>query len=245
VKGPETPARIPDGLRVYAVGDIHGRIDLLKKLFETIDADGRTVSPSQRKVMVFLGDYIDRGDQSREVIDLLVHQPLAGFDSVFLRGNHEAEMMSFMVQPDPGHGWLQHGGQATVFSYRVRTANRISAKEKALDLRDGLMKTIPAEHQRFLSGLRDWFELGDYFFVHAGVRPGVPLDRQNPLDFLWIREPFLNSPLYHGRLIVHGHTVTERPVTLPNRIGIDTGAYYSTKLTCLVLEGETKRFLST
>jgi len=245
IMGPETPACIPAGYRVYAIGDIHGRADLLQKLIATITADGRTAAAGLRKVVIFLGDYIDRGDQSREVVDLLIHQPLPGFDTLFLKGNHEAEMMSFLAQPDPMHGWLQHGGQSTVFSYRVRVANRISAKEKMIDLRDGLLQTIPVEHQRFFADLRYSFELGDYYFVHAGVRPGVPLDQQDPMDLLWIRDPFLSSPLYHGRLIVHGHTVTERPITLPNRIGIDTGAYYSTQLTCLVLEGETMRFLST
>lgn len=241
--GPESPARVPEGFRVYAVGDIHGRVDLLEKLFAAIAVDSRDAASLAHRVIVFLGDYIDRGDRSREVIDLLLNPPLTGFDIVFLKGNHEAEMMSFLMQPDPAHGWLQHGGQSTVFSYRVRVANRISAHEKMLDLRDGLMNAIPAAHQRFFSSLRDWLELGDYLFVHAGVRPGVSLDQQNPMDLLWIREPFLSSPLYHGRMIVHGHTVTDRPVTLPNRIGIDTGAYFSAKLTCLVLEGETVRFL--
>lgn len=245
VKGPESPARIPEGCRVYAVGDIHGRLDLLKKLFEFIDADSCTTSPGERKIMILLGDYIDRGDQSREVIDFLLLHPLAGFESVFIKGNHEAELASFLARPQPDHGWLAHGGLATIASYRVRVANRVSAEEKMIDLRDGLLQAIPAEHEKFFSGLRHCHEVGDYFFVHAGVRPGVSLNRQDPFDCLWIREPFLNSYQYHGRVIVHGHTVTERPVTLPNRIGIDTGAYYSAKLTCLVLEGETKRFLST
>ncbi|MEO5329527.1 MAG: serine/threonine protein phosphatase [Magnetococcus sp. THC-1_WYH] len=245
VQGPESPAKIPEGCRVYAVGDIHGRLDLLKKLFESIDADSRTLSPGERKILILLGDYIDRGDQSREVIDFLLLHPLAGFESIFIQGNHEAEMASFLARPQPDHGWLAHGGLATIASYRVRVANRVSAEEKMIDVRDGLLQAIPAEHKIFFSGLRHCHEVGDYFFVHAGVRPGVPLKRQNPVDFLWIREPFLNAYQYHGRVIVHGHTVTERPVTLPNRIGIDTGAYYSAKLTCLVLEGETKRFLST
>lgn len=245
VKGPEVPARIPDGYRVYAVGDIHGRFDLLKKLYDSIEADSCTIAPGQRKIVIQLGDFIDRGDQSREVIDFLLANPLPGFESVFIKGNHEAEMGSFLTQPLPGHGWLAHGGLATLASYHVRVANRISAEEKMVDLRDGFLQALPMTHKNFFAQLRYCYELGDYFFVHAGIRPGVPLQRQKPEDFLWIREPFLNACQYHGRVIVHGHTMTERPVTLPNRIGIDTGAYYSTKLTCLVLERESKRFLST
>ncbi|MBF0110627.1 MAG: serine/threonine protein phosphatase [Magnetococcales bacterium] len=245
VQGPETPATIPSGLRIYAVGDIHGRADLLGHLLDLINVDALAIPATTRKMAIFLGDYIDRGDHSREVIDRLLNDPLPGFETVFLKGNHESEMMSFLAQPDPVHGWLQHGGQATLFSYRVRAANRISAQEKMMELRDGLLKAIPKEHQRFYSDLRLSVALGDYLFVHAGVRPGVALERQNPVDLMWIREPFLSSPLYHGRMIVHGHTVTERPITLPNRIGIDTGAYYSARLTCLVLEGETRRILST
>ncbi|MBF0140420.1 MAG: serine/threonine protein phosphatase [Magnetococcales bacterium] len=243
--GPEKPSRVPDGHRVYVIGDIHGRLDLLQKMIHTIAADSQATSPGTQSSIVFLGDYIDRGPQSREVIDFLIQLSLPGFSVVCLRGNHEAEMDSFLAVPDPNHGWLAHGGEATIASYQVRAANTISAQKKVLDLRDRLVQTIPETHRKFYLALRDCHESGDYFFVHAGVRPGVALNMQNLNDFLWIRDPFLTFYGYHGRVIVHGHTVTERPISLPNRIGIDTGAWLSNRLTCLILEGETRRFLST
>lgn len=245
VRGPEKGARVPDGQRVYVVGDIHGRLDLLQKMVQSIEADSQTGTPGTEKVIVFLGDYIDRGPHSREVIDFLLQPSLPGFSVICLRGNHEAEMDAFLAEPNPNHGWLVHGGEATIASYQIRAANSISAQKKVLDLKNLLVQTMPEAHKKFFLTLKDCYELGDYLFVHAGVRPGVALNMQNPNDFLWIRDPFLTSYSYHGRVVVHGHTVTERPISLPNRIGIDTGAWLSNRLTCLVLEGETRRFLST
>lgn len=245
IRGPEAPAKVPAGTRVYAVGDIHGCASLLRHMHELVREDARHLADNTQKIIVYLGDYVDRGDTSREVVDELLREPLPGFIAHHLKGNHEGEMLDFLVNPKPDHPWMQYGGVATISSYRVRVANRISAVERCLELRDRLLAAIPKGHHDFFAGLQNRFEIGDYQFVHAGVRPGVDLGQQNSVDYLWIREPFLSSLEYFGKVVVHGHTIVPAPMILPNRIGIDTGAYYTGKLTCLVLEGEERRFLST
>ncbi len=237
--------RVPDGVRVYVVGDIHGRLDLLNQIHEQIAAEVSELPKSQKKIVVYLGDYIDRGEESFGVVDLLINRPLTGCESVFLKGNHEMEMESFLESPRPNHVWAQYGGIATALSYQVRVKAQISAMDRMRSLRDQMVEMLPAEHQAFFANLQIFFEIGDYFMVHAGVRPGVPLLLQNPVEMLWIRDPFLNHTGPFEKRIVHGHTVTPQPITLPNRIGIDTGAYHSGRLTCLVLEGEESRFLTT
>lgn len=240
------PPRIPEGVRLYAVGDIHGQFYLLRNLLAMILQDAHTAPEQTRRVVVYLGDYIDRGDASKAVIDLLLQDPLPGFESVYLKGNHEDAMENFLANPTPNHGWTVHGGMSTLLSYGVRiAAGGTSAENHATLLRDKLVEAIPPEHKTFFTGLRTRFEMGDYFFVHAGVRPGVALDQQNPDDFLWIREPFLSNRQKYDQFIVHGHTISDAPTRFNNRIGIDTGAYYSGKLTCLVLAGEEQRILST
>ncbi|MBF0271503.1 MAG: serine/threonine protein phosphatase [Magnetococcales bacterium] len=237
--------RIPDHTRLYAVGDIHGRADLLRTLHGLIRDDCAGLSVSVRRIIVYLGDYIDRGEDSKGVIDLLLNEPLPGFETVFLKGNHEAELQDFLVNPTGGHLWTQCGGMNTALSYQVRVAPRIVAEERMRDLRDQLLVAMPVEHQSFLASLRFRFELGDYFFTHAGVRPGLPLSQQRPPDLLWIRDPFLYYDGHFGKMVVHGHTVVAAPVVTTNRIGIDTGAYHSGHLTGLVLEGTEQRFLTT
>lgn len=242
---PGPPSRVPDNTRVYAIGDIHGRVDLLRRLHAMIEQENAGLPEGVRKIVVYLGDYIDRGDGSRAVIDLLLEQPLPGCERVHLKGNHEAELQDFLANPRPSHTWTLYGGMATALSYRVRTAPRISALERMQELRQKLLEAMPPAHQAFFSSLWFRFEIGDYFLVHAGVRPGVALDKQNPADMLWIREPFLSTKQSFGKRVVHGHTVTDEPEVRTNRIGIDTGAYFSGRLTCLVLEGESFRFLVT
>lgn len=237
--------QIPEQTRVYVVGDIHGRADLLRELHEMIRVDWSDLPADWRKVVVYLGDYVDRGEESRQVIELLVDEPLTGCETVHLKGNHEAEMQDFLMNPVGGHMWTQFGGMATALSYQVRVPPMISAEERMRALRDQLLEAMPTAHQAFLSSLRFRYELGDYFFVHAGVRPDLPLSRQRPPDLLWIREPFLLHDAPLEKRIVHGHTVMEAPVVAPHRIGIDTGAWYSGRLTCLVLEGAQYRFLMT
>lgn len=241
------PARIPDDTCLYAVGDVHGRLDLLRQMQALILQDAAALPEQTRRIVVYLGDYIDRGDASKGVVDLLLNAPLPGFETIHLKGNHESAMADFLTNPTPGHLWTVYGGLSTVVSYGIRMPNthHPSSETYAYTLRDKLMEALPAEHTTFYSGLRIRFQIGDYFFVHAGIRPGVALAAQDPNDLLWIREPFLNDRQKHEHVIVHGHTDTKEPVMAGNRIGIDTGAYYSGRLTCLVLAGETQKFLST
>ncbi len=235
---PRSGPRIPDGLLLYAIGDIHGRLDLLGRLHQIIrqDADGRG---ARDRVIVYLGDYVDRGPDSAGVIDLLIEPPLPGFRRIALRGNHEAFLLRFLEDPSVGADWLFYGGIETVASYGVEFSADLAS------LRQHLLRALPATHRRFLEGLALMHEEGDYAFVHAGVRPGIPLAWQSDEDLVWIRSDFLNSPCIHEKIIVHGHSITRSPEVMPNRIGIDTGAFMTGQLTSLVLEGNSRRFLTT
>jgi serine/threonine protein phosphatase 1 len=234
--------RVPDGERVYCIGDIHGRLDLLQKLHERIEADVSGFDGA--RTLVYLGDYIDRGPQSREVIDRLLSDPLAGFQSVHLLGNHEQVMLDFLEDPHAVAGWLTYGGIATLQSYGVHVGPDFSRSELE-NLRDGLESRLPEAHRAFLDGLQLMHLSGNYCFVHAGIRPGVPLQEQRNEDLLWIREDFTHSAFVHEHVVVHGHTISAEVEILPNRIGIDTGAFHSGVLTCLVLEADTQRLLQT
>lgn len=238
-------ARVPDGVRVYAIGDIHGRIDLLHKLHEQVLADGSSLAPNIRKVVIYLGDYVDRGLESREVVDCLVDEPLPGFESVYLRGNHEEAFLKFLKDVSIGPSWFRIGGDATVYSYGIRIPLDVAPDQRFQYISEILSDSIPPKHREFLSRLKEYWCIGDYLFVHAGVRPGRSLDKQTTEDLLWIRDEFLDSTEDHGLMVVHGHSVTEEPDIRKNRIGIDTGAYTSNILTCLVLEGGEQRFLAT
>ncbi len=244
-KEPGNPPRIPENCRAYIIGDIHGRLDLLQQMHAMIAKEMASLPEEMVKVVVYLGDYVDRGPDSRGVIDLLLEQPLSGCQSIHLKGNHEAEMQDFLSNPVGGHTWTAHGGMATALSYKVKVQARISATDRMKELRDKLVTTIPTAHQAFISDLRIRYEIGDYLLVHAGVRPGVALAKQRPIDLLWIREPFLSNDKPLGKCIVHGHTIREKPEITPFRIGIDTGAYHTGRLTCLVLENADRCFLST
>lgn len=235
------PARIPPGLRVYAVGDVHGRADLLASLLDRIAADAGSYAGS--KQLVFLGDYVDRGVESRQVIDLLTGGLPAGFEAVFLKGNHEAALLDFLADPGIGPDWFAFGGGATLLSYGVSPDHVQRARFEMA--REELLALLPDHHLAFLRSLRLSAQVGDYAFVHAGVRPGVPLERQSERDLLWIREEFLRDDSPHGVMIIHGHTVVSTPEIRQNRIGIDTGAYATGRLTALVLEGGDRRFLTT
>jgi serine/threonine protein phosphatase 1 len=230
--------RIPDGTRVYVIGDIHGRLDLLAQLRERIVMDSGDFT-GERKVVVYLGDYVDRGPQAKEVIDLLVDEPLAGFESVYLKGNHEKLLLDFLDDTSVWPLWLYNGAGATLSSYGV------PPKAEGRGLQDEFRACIPARHLEFLGALALSHAEGDYFFVHAGVRPGVALEDQDETDMIWIRDLFLSSDADHGKIVVHGHSIARKPEIEANRIGIDTGAYATGKLTCLVLEGENRAFLHT
>ena len=237
-------ARVPDGYRVYAIGDIHGRLDLLQAIHTKILRDAASSPSALSKAAVYLGDYVDRGLQSKEVIDLLLDSPLPGFDTVHLKGNHEEAMLEFLEDASVGPGWLRFGGNETLYSYGVRVPTDVPAAERPRQLQIALREALPQSHVKFLSSLRLSLVIGDYAFVHAGIRPGVTMDKQVAEDLLWIRGDFLDSKRDHGKVIVHGHTITREPAICANRIGIDTGAYASNVLSCLVLEGSSRRVIT-
>ncbi len=231
---------VPAGSRVYAVGDVHGRADLLTTVFMRIDRDLKA-RPVANPVQVLLGDYIDRGPHSRQVIDLLVARGRE-HDMQFLKGNHEAYAAQFLSDPTVLSEWKHMGGINTLLSYGVTPgANNDpqSQREAAIAFR----QSMPDRHRDFIQGLKLSFICGDFFFVHAGVRPGTPLQRQSERDLLWIREDFLLHEEHFGKIVVHGHTPANKPDIRPNRINIDTGAYATGRLTCLVLEDDRISFL--
>lgn len=231
--------------RIYAIGDIHGRADLLDRLYRLIRAHAEDAPPG-RRVVVHLGDYVDRGPDSRGVIERVLAPPLPGFHAVALLGNHDAMMRDFLVDPlAAGPGWLMNGAAATLASYGVAPPRRIDDEAALGQARFALLQALPAAHRAFLDGLAPWHREGRFFFAHAGIRPGVALDRQDPRDLIWIREEFLDSPSDHGAIVVHGHTITPEPAFRPNRIGIDTGAYRSGRLTALCLGGAQPCILQT
>jgi serine/threonine protein phosphatase 1 len=237
------PMRVPQGRRVYAVGDIHGRDDLLDRLLRLIRVDAASAGGLEC-VAVFLGDYVDRGPMSFEVIDRLINTPLPGFRHVFLKGNHEAMMLGFLtgVVDDL---WIDNGGGETLRSYGIDDLSLFIDVRGLETARRALDAAMPPSHRRFLDGLGLSHVEGDYAFVHAGIRPGLALAEQRERDLLWIRGPFLSACGSFGLRIVHGHTIAPEPEVHSNRIGIDTGAFYSGRLTCVVLEGDEVRFLST
>lgn len=195
-------------------------------------------------VVVYLGDYVDRGPDSAAVLDCLAAPAPAGWQRRFLRGNHEAAMLGFLAAPEANLAWLEFGGMETLGSYGVRLPRTGSLAERARQMAEDLARAVPAEHLAFLAGLEWSVDLGDYLFVHAGIRPGRPLARQKPEDLLTIREPFLSSRAWHGKVVVHGHSMTPRPELLANRIGVDTGAYAGGPLSCIILEGEAQRVIT-
>jgi serine/threonine protein phosphatase 1 len=237
-------ARVPDGSRIYAIGDIHGRLDLLRKLHGIIGEDVANFA-GQRKVLVYLGDYVDRGLQSRETVDYLLEDPLPGFERVFLMGNHERALLDFLADPRVALDWMTYGGDATLYSYGVGIEGPRTQPATLAKAQEKFRANLPESHWAFYQSLALTHAEGDYVFVHAGLRPGVPIERQQEKDVLWIRDEFLDSEENFGKVVVHGHSITRVPEVKKNRIGIDTGAFASDKLTCLVLEGETGRFLDT
>lgn len=231
---------LPDGLRVYAVGDVHGRADLLKSLFSRIDEDLKK-HPAAQSVQIFLGDYVDRGLDSAGVMDLLIERRQT-HRVVCLKGNHEAFLIDFLEDPQLLRLWAKNGGLATLASYGLTPPINPNPKEAA-ELCASLRSTIPERHIKFLAGLELAFTCGDFFFVHAGVRPSKPLSCQREEDLLWIRDEFLRHEEPFEKIIVHGHTPVMEPEVRQNRINIDTGAYATGRLTCLRLEGDKIEFL--
>ena len=240
--GPKRPEpRLPRGIRIYAIGDVHGRADLLNQAIARIDADAVNSHPTSEIIEVFLGDYIDRGPNSRQVIDLLLTRDRRR-RAVFLAGNHELFLLEFLKNPAVLDHWKRYGALATLRSYGIRVPKGPELSKQS-ELALALCKQMPSSHRNFLETLKPFFVCGDFFFVHAGVRPGVPLMEQNLDDLLWIRKEFLFHDGDYGKIIVHGHTPVLKPDVRANRINIDTGAYASGNLTCLRLESDEVRFI--
>lgn len=234
--------KIPDGARLYVIGDIHGRLDLLQRLADKIDKE-LALSPVAMAHTIFLGDYVDRGPHSAGVLESLSKAQFPT-DAIALRGNHEEVMLKFLDDETVLDSWRKFGGLETLHSYGVdvSAAMRGAGYDSA---RQSLIERMSPEHVEFLKQTRLSVDYGDYFFCHAGVRPGVPLEAQTADDLLWIREEFLRHEGSHGKVIVHGHTPVAAPEIHASRINVDTGAYASSILTALVLEGDTQRFLNT
>ncbi len=233
---------VPEGHCVYAIGDIHGEHGCLMNMLEAIrDHHLQNRAEDDRMIVVFLGDYIDRGPNSRGVLETLCQlaesEASDGPDFHFLKGNHETAMLDFLTDPVGNAQWLSFGGAEALASYGVVSSVGVFDPKRCRNLRDDLEDRLPERHRAFLEHLRPMVVVGDYVFVHAGVRPGVPLDRQRESDFETIREPFLSSQRFHGKIVVHGHTPVETPMILPNRIAIDSGAYATGKLSAVALNG--------
>lgn len=236
------PAGAP-GYRAYIVGDVHGRLDLLEDLLAKIHAELQR-RPSDKTLLVFVGDLIDRGPNSAQVLERLRTYRRDGIETLFLLGNHEEVLLRILAgDTAPIASWLQFGGLQCLQSYGVEpSALRHRSAQDLLELVRG---AIPRTHVQFLESFADSCRFGDYLFVHAGIRPGIELEQQSQSDLRWIREPFLLDERDHGFVVVHGHTITEEVDRQPNRIGIDTGAYRTGVLTALAIEGDSRWLLDT
>lgn len=233
---------IPPGQRVYAVGDIHGRRDLLDDLIGRIEADSRRRGEAET-LLVFLGDLVDRGPDSRGVVERLLNLRDSGIAARFLLGNHdEIFLRAAAGDPRAVRFLTRIGGRQTILSYGISLDEYQSCDFD--DLAALLSSKVPAEHVAFLSSFEDYIEIGDYLFVHAGIRPGISLAEQSPVDLRWIRTEFLQCRDAHDKMVIHGHSISDEVDVRRNRIGIDTGAFASGRLTAIGIEGAERWFLA-
>lgn len=232
-RAPVPKPQLPEGVRIYAISDIHGCAHLLQPMLRVIDADVARSRP-RYAIEVFMGDYIDRGPDTCSTLDILVERSRRG-NAVFLKGNHEAFLVNVFEDPSLFKDWIAVGGTQTLMSYGLAPPD-LRRDEPASILRD-LIRAMPPKHLEFLDNLRLSFSCGDFFFVHAGVRPGVPLAEQTERDLLWIREEFLRSDEQFDKYIVHGHTPVRSAEFRANRVNIDTGAYATGNLTLMSIQG--------
>jgi len=233
------PALAPEGVALYVIGDIHGRSDLLHGLLRKIAFDAAKLEPQTKRELIFLGDYIDRGPDSRGVIDLILS---TGEERDFwtvtaLKGNHEQALMQFLDDPELWPIWSGFGARETLLSYGVQPPAPGSEREDWERASRQMNAAVPSSHRRFLEDLEILAVRGDYLCVHAGVRPGQALDRQVEEDLLWIRDDFLRNERRLDKVIVHGHTPAEEAYVGVHRIGLDTGAYATSVLTAIKLKG--------
>ena len=238
-----TAPKLPSSAPVYAIGDVHGRADLLDALMEVVVEDAKT--SKGRPQIVFLGDYIDRGFQSREVISALIElEKNDAFETTFLKGNHEQAMLHFLKNHSIGPDWAAFGGRETLISYSIAPPKAVNVVEEWEPIQKELVKTIPSDHVDFLERLAVSHKIGPYGFVHAGVKPGVPYEDQADEDCLWIREEFLDAPDKEDLFIVHGHTPVNAPFKDHRRVNVDTGAYFTGRLTAVKISGDQMSFLT-
>jgi len=230
----------PKGRRAYAIGDVHGCLDLLDSLLAGIEAEIAR-DHKRKSSIIFLGDLIDRGPSSAQVIERLRTYSPPGGTSHFLMGNHEEVMLRVLSgEVELLDSWLKFGGVETLQSYELKAS--ALAPLSSADKLAALRRAVPKAHVEFLESFADSISFGSYLFVHAGIRPGVDLSEQSQSDLRWIRQPFLDDRSDHGFVVVHGHTITNSVEVAPNRIGIDTGAYCTGTLSALAIEGR-KRWL--
>ena len=245
----------PDGECLYAIGDIHGRRDLLERLMEEIESDSATLPEGTTVTLVFLGDYIDRGLQSRDVIEFFLGNRLDKFNTVFLMGNHEEAFLKFLEDASFGSQWVRFGGGETLYSYGFQPPNTrgslgshdamAAARDAWTTLWTGFRERLPEAHLDFYRSLKPYYTAGDYLFVHAGLRPEKAMQDQTIRDMLWIRDEFLDDTKQFSHLIVHGHTPAEGIYRDNRRIGLDTGAFLSGKLSAARFFGKDISFLTT
>jgi serine/threonine protein phosphatase 1 len=238
--GGEAPQKraIPEGVWLAAVGDVHGQYDHLTALLTRLERRA-SASSCSHKILIFLGDYIDRGLKSKQVVDRLT-AGFPGFETHFLRGNHDETLLQFLDDASVAEAWKNYGGLETLASYGVGRTRTGDWKDTQAEF----TQKLPPNHLNFFRDLEMTFEIGSYLFVHAGLRPGIPLASQSAHDMMWIRDDFLHSRADFGHLVVHGHTPSVAPEVRSNRIGIDTGAYMTGVLTALELQGESRRFVT-
>ena len=245
----------PDGECIYAIGDIHGRHDLLERLIVDIETDATGLPDDTRVTIVFLGDYIDRGLRSRDVIEFFLSERLDKFETVFLMGNHEEALLKFLEDESFGSQWVRYGGGETLYSYGFQPPNTrgslgsheamAAARSAWTTLWGAFRERLPQEHLDFYRSLKPYHTAGDYLFVHAGLRPDTLISEQSMRDMLWIRDEFLDDMKQFSHLIVHGHTPAEDVFHDNRRIGLDTGAFLSGKLSAARFFGEEITFLTT
>ena len=228
----------------YAVGDVHGRLDLLDRMISHVREDAARTAPGERPVLVILGDVIDRGPQSSGCVDRLVRLGAGDWCELqSIYGNHEHALLTFLDDPSAGSGWLRHGGGQTLSSYGMDPPRFQHSRTAWDDTRQEFAAALPPAHLAFFKGMRLWYESGDYLFVHAGVRPGVPLDEQDSMDLLSIRDEFLKSERACDRVVVHGHTPLNAPRFKRWRISLDTGAFASGLLSGVRLHGSSQELI--
>jgi serine/threonine protein phosphatase 1 len=240
---PLVEPKLPDNLRLYCIGDIHGRDDLLLKIHSQIISDQLDYE-GQVKI-IYVGDYVDRGMHSKQVINFLTNKYRFSEQSIFLRGNHEQVLLDFLEDDAVGPAWLAYGGQATLASYGVLVTKILTKRQDYIEIQQAFKDLLPESHLQFFKKTVFSYREGSYFFVHAGVNPKHSITRQKNDDLMWIRDAFISSSKNYEKIVVHGHTISDQPDFRINRIGIDTGAFVSGVLTCLVLEGSEQRVLQT